>query len=165
MSANSPAKVQARGAILHAEHKLEKAIETGAAESRMDACKLTHHFTAKDPKYGCHVYARELFIPKGTLLIGKIHRHEHLSFLLKGKISVWTEFGKKDFEAPCVLISEAGVKRMGYVEEDVVWVTTHLTEHTGEENLDKIEAEVIARSYEELGLIAATEEMRLGEFP
>jgi hypothetical protein len=42
-----------------------------------------------------------------------------------------------------------------YAEEDTLWTTVHLTEHRGEENLDKMEAEVIAPSYNDLGLIAS----------
>jgi hypothetical protein len=39
-----------------------------------------------------------MFIPKGTVIIGKIHRHQHLNFILQGKVSVATEFGKKYFD-------------------------------------------------------------------
>ena len=37
------------------------------------------------------VYAREMEIPAGTLLIGKIHKHRHHNFLMKGSIIVLTE--------------------------------------------------------------------------
>jgi hypothetical protein len=36
------------------------------------------------------VYAREMEIPAGTLLIGKIHKHRHHNFLMKGSIIVLT---------------------------------------------------------------------------
>jgi hypothetical protein len=36
-----------------------------------------------------------------------------------------------------------------------------MTEHLGEENLGKIEQEVIAPSYDELGLIASVEMLKL----
>lgn len=108
-----------------------------------------HYFTPVDRKYGCCAYARAIFLPKGHIVIGKIHKHAHLNFILKGKTSVATEFGKKYFAAPCIFISEPGLKRAVFVEEDCVWVTVHLTEHTGEENLDLIENEVIAKSYAE----------------
>jgi hypothetical protein len=58
-----------------------------------------------------------------------------------------------------VFVSEVGLKRAVYAEEDTIWVTVHLTEHSGEENLDKIEEEVIAPSYEEMGLIASTNDL------
>ena len=106
-----------------------------------------------DEKYGCCTYARLMFIPKGTLIIGKIHRHQHLNFILKGKVSVATEFGKKYFEAPCTFISEVGLKRAVVAEEDTIWTTVHLTQYASEADLDKIEDEVIAPTYEEIGMI------------
>lgn len=113
---------------------------------------VTHHFSPIDKKYGCCVYARQIFLPKGHLIVGKIHKHAHLNFVLKGKISVATEFEKQVFEAPCIFLSQAGVKRAGYVEEDTIWVTVHLTEHYGQERLEAIENEVIAKNYSELGM-------------
>src|SRR5262249_32839921 len=85
----------------------------------------------------------------GHLIIGKIHKRAHLSVVLKGKIAVATEEGPRYYEAPCVFVSEAGVKRAGWVVEDTLWMTVHLTEKCGEEKLDEIEQELIAPTYEE----------------
>jgi hypothetical protein len=46
-----------------------------------------------------------------------------------------------------------------YAEEDTLWTTVHLTAHIGEENLIKIEEEVIAPNYNELGLIASVTDL------
>lgn len=113
-------------------------------------CPLTHYFVPKDAKYECAVYAREIFLPKDSVIVGKIHRHAHLAFLLQGKVHIVTEHGKTILEAPCTFISEAGVKRVLYVEEDAIVTTVHLTEHEGTEWLDEIEREVIAPTYEAL---------------
>lgn len=152
---NTVDKVSFRQSVQIVEQGIKEKIAAGEVEDTLPDCILTHHFTPKDEKYGCHTYAREMLIPKGTVIIGKIHRHQHLNFILKGQVSVATEFGKKYFTGPCVFISEVGLKRAVYAEEDTIWVTVHLTEHSGEENLDKIEQEVIAPSYEELGLISS----------
>ena len=136
---------------------MQDLINTGAIESTLDDCTLTHYFTPKDDKYGCHAYAREMFIPKGTIIVGKIHRHQHLNFISKGKVIVFTEFGQKHLEAPCTFVSEVGLKRAVYAEEDTLWTTVHLTEFGAEEELDKIEEEVIAPSYNELGLIESVD--------
>ena len=69
---------------------------------------------------------------------------------------VFTEFGEKYFEAPCTFVSEVGLKRAVYAEEDTIWTTVHLTEFENESDLDKIEREVIAPTYDEMGLIAST---------
>jgi hypothetical protein len=78
---------------------------------------------------------------------------------MKGKVSVATEFGKKYFEAPCTFVSEVGLKRAVYAEEDTIWTTVHLTAHTGEENRGKIEQEVIAPTYEEMGFISSVDDL------
>jgi hypothetical protein len=152
---NTPEKVQFRHNVMVFQNGLMEKIAKGEIESTLEDCKLTHHFSPIDEKYGCGTYAREMFIPKGTIIIGKIHRHQHLNFIMKGKVSVATEFGKKYFEAPHIFVSEIGLKRAVYAEEDTIWVTVHMTEHQGEENLAKIEEEVIAPTYEEMGFIAS----------
>ena len=146
-----------REQILGVQSKMLQLIAGGDAKDLAEDLKLTHHFTARDPKYGCGMYARELFIPKGGLIVGKIHKRPHLNIVLKGKISVLSEKGKHYFEAPCILPSSPGDKRIGYAEEDTVWVTIHITEHLGEEQLEAIEDDVIAKSYEELEAALALE--------
>lgn len=105
--------------------------------------QLTHHFAAG-------VYARELFIPKDAVVVGKIHRHAHLNFLMKGDISVLTEHGVRRLKAPAVITSAPGIKRAGYAHEDSVWITVHATEET---DLEKIEDQVICKSFEEFELL------------
>ena len=159
VSQNAPVKVRFREAILTVQEGMQKLIDDGAIESNLDDCVLKHYFTPKDEKYGCCTYAREMMIPKGTLIIGKIHRHQHLNFIAKGKVTVFTEFGQKHLEGPCTFVSEVGLKRAVYAHEDTIWTTIHLTAHVGEENLDKMEEEVIAPNYSDLGLIASVDDL------
>jgi hypothetical protein len=151
------AKVKFRQDILTVQTELQRLIANGAVESTLENCTLKHYFSPKDEKYGCCTYAREMMIPKGTLIIGKIHRHQHLNFITQGKVIVYTEFGDKHLEAPCTFISEVGLKRAVYAEEDTLWTTVHMTEFGSETELDKIEIEVIAPSYNDLGLIASVD--------
>jgi hypothetical protein len=146
-------KVKFREEILNLQEQMQKLIANGEMEDRLPACTLTHYFSPKSEDYGCSVYGRQMFIPQGTLIVGKIHRHQHLNFIIKGKVSVATEFGKKMYEAPCGFLSEVGLKRAVLAEEDTIWMTVHMTKHNGEEYLDEIEAELIAPSYSEMGLI------------
>lgn len=157
---NSIEKVDFREKILTVQDGLQEMIKDGLAEDTLPDCKVTHHFAPLDEKYGCCTYARQMFIPKGTLIIGKIHRHQHLNFILQGKVSVATEFGKKYFEAPCTFISEIGLKRAVIAEEDTIWTTVHLTQYYGEEHLEKIEEEVIAPNYAELGFIDSVNSLK-----
>lgn len=89
------------------------------------------------------VYAREITIPKGTVLTGKIHKYPQLNILSKGELSVSTEDGIKRVKAPFAVVSPAGTKRIAYAHEDSVWTTIHGTE---ENDLEKIEQHFIAQN-------------------
>ena len=156
---NSLQKVQFRQDILTVQNGINKMIEDGVIESTLEDCTVKHYFSPKDEKYGCCTYAREMFIPKGTLIIGKIHRHQHLNIISKGKVVVYTEFGEKHLEGPVTFVSEIGLKRSVYAVEDTLWTTIHLTQFVGEENLSNIEEEVIAPDYQDMGLIASVNEL------
>ena len=158
---NSLKEVQFRENILSVQEGMLSLVAEGKIKDTLPDCKLTHYYAPIDENYGCGTYARQMFIPKGTLIIGKIHRHQHLNFIMPGKVSVSTEFGPKYFEAPCIFVSEVGLKRAVIAEEDTLWVTVHITKHLGEENLVKMEEEVISSTYQELGLISSTQDLLL----
>lgn len=86
------------------------------------------------------LYAREISIPKGTILTGKVHKTEHLNIISKGDITVWTETGMRRIQAPFTMISLPGTKRVGYTHEDTIWTTIH---GTNEQDLEKLETELI----------------------
>jgi hypothetical protein len=154
---NTEDKVKFRQDVLTVEEGLKQKVASG--ELAPDDSPLKHYFSPIDEKYGCCAYAREILLRKGSLVIGKIHRHQHLNIISKGKVTVFTEFGKKDLEGPCTFVSEVGLKRAVYAHEDTIWTTIHLTAYTGEENLDKVEDEVIAPNYQDMGLIASVNDL------
>lgn len=96
-----------------------------------------HHFAPGS-------YARECHLPAGTLVIGKIHRHSHINVISKGRVTVLTESGMVEMQAPYTFVSEAGTKRAVYSHEDTVWTTIHVSTET---DLAKLEAELIAPDY------------------
>ena len=72
------------------------------------------------------IYAREMTIPEGTLLLGKIHKHKHHNFLMQGSIIVLTESkGVELLQAPLMIVSEPGTQRIGYAVTDTIWTTVH----------------------------------------
>ena len=92
------------------------------------------------------VYAREMEIPAGTLLIGKIHKHRHHNFLMKGSIIVLTEAkGVELLQAPLMIVSEEGTQRIGYAVTDTVWTTIHENEDNSED-LDVIEQRTVVKT-------------------
>lgn len=92
------------------------------------------------------VYAREIFIPKGCILTGYIHKYSNLNIISKGKIDVSIDGVIKTIEAPATIVSPPGTKRIAIAIEDTVWTTIHGTEET---NIDIIEEMFIAHSEEE----------------
>mgnify|MGYP003394292821 CR=1 FL=1 len=95
------------------------------------------------------LYARKITRPKGSLIVGKIHKYKHFYFLLQGAVTTLTENGVVKMEAPAIVVTPAGTKRVSYAREDVIIVTVHATEKT---DIDKIEDEIIASSFEELDI-------------
>lgn len=96
------------------------------------------------------IYTREIHLPKGYILVGKLHNHEAMVYMLKGKVLVADEFGVRMVEAPCQFVSKAGIKRVGLVIEDVVWVDIH---HTDKTTVEEAEAELFRNSYDEFELL------------
>lgn len=100
------------------------------------------------------LYARQMRIPGGGLIVGKIHRHAHVNTISKGRVWVITEFGKEELVAPVTFVSQPGTKRVVLAQEDTVWTTYHPTTET---DLVKIEEQVIAPSFEAFEAFKAVE--------
>lgn len=87
------------------------------------------------------VYAREITIPKGTILTGKIHKTRHLNIISAGRILVYNAGEPtRELVAPCSFVALPGTRRVGLALEDTVWTTVHGTEET---DLDQLEAALI----------------------
>ena len=133
-------KADVRKSILDFEELLKK--QDGVFLGDSVNCPLKHSFAPG-------IYVREIFIPAGVVLTGKIHKHEHPNFLMKGKVEVFTESnGGEVLEAPLSMISSAGTKRVVKTITDTIWVTVH---HNPDNltNTDEIEKNVIAENYEQ----------------
>lgn len=135
---------EVREKIVAFEHLLKHAIQSGHPEAH---CPLKHHFAPGS-------YGREIFIPQGSIVVGKIHKHAHLNVLSQGRVSVLTEDGPEEFCAPRTWVSTPGTKRVVFAHTDVVWTTIHVTTET---DIDKIEDELIAKNYDELDALLGTE--------
>jgi quercetin dioxygenase-like cupin family protein len=118
-----------------------------------ERCPVEHVF-------GGGTCIRQIFIPKGMVIVGKIHKYAHPNFILQGEVVVVTEGGGRErIKAPHSMISNAGTKRVVYALEDTIWATVHVTTATNPEDLEK---EVIVPSYEALGPSSPEECERLG---
>ena len=94
------------------------------------------------------VYIRKMTMYKGYVVIGAIHKHKHMCFLLEGHLSVASSSGVKEYIAPCYIISEPGEKRILYSHEDSCWYNTHKNPDNIED-VRELEKQIVALSYEE----------------
>jgi hypothetical protein len=140
---NSPAKKPAR----IVEHEVDSPVARAKIERLQEvmlACPQVEidveHFHAKG------LYARQGVIKKGTVLVGHIKKISHLNIVISGDISIYTEEGIQRITGPATMVSAPGTKRVGYAHEDTTWITIIATD---EVDVDKIEEQVLAQSYDE----------------
>jgi len=97
-------------------------------------CPLVHRFTPG-------LYVREIFMPRGTFIVSKVHKTEHPYTISKGRVAVWTEAdGVLQLTAPFTGVTKPGTRRLLFIHEDCVWTTYHPTKET---DLAKIEDAII----------------------
>ena len=145
------AKQVARNNILALEETMKNM--NGYDPGGKEFCKITHRFAPG-------VYAREMWLPAGCTITGKIHLTEHLNILSQGAVSV-SNGGESEFmSAPHTFVSPVGTKRAIYAHEDSTWTTIHVTELT---DPDKIEEEIIVDTFEQLDVLIGKEMKRISE--
>ena len=72
------------------------------------------------------LYAREIFMPKGSLLTSKIHNTEHPFVVLTGVAVVHIPGGETEvLAAGHHGVTKAGTRRALYIQQDCKWVTFH----------------------------------------
>jgi hypothetical protein len=84
------------------------------------------------------VYIRQILIPKGTIIMGKRHRHETCNILLSGELSIFMGEGQpvNRVKGPLLFTSPPLTKKLAYAHEDTIFLNIHPTEET---DLEKIE--------------------------
>jgi len=94
------------------------------------------------------VYIRQMDMQKSSIVVGAIHKHLHVWFLLTGDITVATEDTTEDYIAPCYVVSTPGVKRVILANEDSIFVNIHKNP-SNTQDVDELEKEIVALNYEE----------------
>ena len=102
--------------------------------------------------YSDGVYCREIHLAAGSLVVGLIHRHEHMNIVSKGRCTVYTEFGLEEITAPASFISKADTKRVVYTHEDCIWTTIHKNADN-ETDVEALKNRYTSSDYAELGLV------------
>lgn len=93
-------------------------------------CPVRHYFAPG-------MYAREILIPAGVVLVGAVHKMENLAVLSKGRMVLATENGPVEISAPHTLTVKPGDKNSATALEDCVW-TNFLPNPTNETDLDQL---------------------------
>lgn len=102
---------------------------------------VKHHFA-----HG--TYVRELFIPQGVVLTGKIHRYSCVNVLSGGQVMVITDDGEYNITAPYTLVTSPYTKKAFAAIEDSTWLNIH--PWNGTDTLEEIEEKLIVSSYDAL---------------
>lgn len=138
-----PTPLDIRCYIAQAEAQLHTAIDSGEAEEV--------EFPT-DHSFPPGMYVRSVFLPAGSLLVGKLHRYAHHNYISQGRVTVLTEaHGLQTLTAPCQMLSPAACKRLIYAHEDTIWTVMH-PNTSNTQDLGLLELEHIAGTYPELGL-------------
>lgn len=116
---------------------------------------IVHHFAPG-------LYGREMRVPAGTCLVGKIHKSEHLCVLSKGDVTVITDEGRRRIQASTVIHSMPGAKRAILAHEDSVWINFHHNP-TNERDLDKIEANFVVDTFEQFQVFSESAQIEGGK--
>lgn len=105
----------------------------------MEACMRQMPQVEIEPRhtFAQGLYAREILIPAGTLLTGKVHRQDDLQILVYGTIDMVTEEGTRRVSGPLSWRGKAGGKQCGLAHTDCLWITVHQTDET---DMDLLEA-------------------------
>lgn len=98
------------------------------------------------------VYARELKMPKGAVIVGRVHKAAHINVISKGEVRVVTHEGVQLLKAPSTFISPKHTQRALEVLEDTVWTTFHAMD---EDKVDNAVDECTVKDFNTLKLLEA----------
>ncbi len=148
-----PDSAAARNAIFRLEEFIESIPGNGIEENGVHH---VHHFAPG-------IYGKEMICPADLFVTGMVHKTEHISIFLEGKMIVADgEGGSKEIQAPMVEIGQPGIKRAGYTLEQVRWITLHSTDET---DIDKLEEMLLTNDPNEAQAIADRQDYLLTQEP
>jgi hypothetical protein len=102
-------------------------------------CPLQHYFLPG-------ICLRVMRLKAGTLLTGKIHKHEHIAMLLEGVLRLADDEHAYTITAPWISMGKPGIKRLGYAETDCLFANILATTIT---DIDELEREMVVDMFAE----------------
>lgn len=97
------------------------------------------------------MYTREMFIPKNTIVIGRVHKKECINICSKGSLNILSFDGEVfQVSAPFNATSQPGSIKIGFALEDSIWINVFRTDAI---DIDSAERECAFSALETLELI------------
>jgi hypothetical protein len=98
------------------------------------------------------MYCREVFRHAGVLVVGAVHKKEHIYLIVSGTVAITDGDGNvQEVTGPHVVQSKPGTKRAVYAVTDALCMTFHVTEATTVEEAEATLVEVDPTSMYSLG--------------
>ena len=98
------------------------------------------------------MYCREVFRHAGVLVVGAVHKKEHLYLIVSGTVAITDGEGNvQEVTGPHLFQSKPGTKRAVYAVTDALCMTFHVTEATTVEEAEATLVEVDPTSMYSLG--------------
>tara|TARA_R110000764_G_scaffold127301_1_gene215074 strand:- start:21 stop:485 length:465 start_codon:yes stop_codon:yes gene_type:complete len=94
------------------------------------------------------VYIRQMDMQADSMVVGAIHNHLHVWFLLTGHLMVVTEDTTEEFIAPCYVLATPGSKRVIYAMEDSIFVNIHKNPYNIKD-IKKLEDDLVSLTFED----------------
>ena len=94
------------------------------------------------------IYIRQMEMKAGSMVVGAIHNHLHVWFLLTGHLAVATEDSIEEFLAPCYVLATQGSKRVIYATEDSIFINIHKNPNNIKD-INELESEIVSKTFEE----------------
>ena len=98
------------------EASLIEAAEAGLVQE--PEVPLKHYFVPG-------MYVREVFMPRGSLVVSMEHKTSELNLIPRGRAIVRSGDDLRLVVGPCAFESEAGIRKILLMIEDTVWQTAH----------------------------------------
>tara|TARA_R110000782_G_scaffold81856_2_gene161364 strand:+ start:298 stop:747 length:450 start_codon:yes stop_codon:yes gene_type:complete len=94
------------------------------------------------------LYVRQMDLKKDHVIIGAVHNHLHVWFLLTGKVIINNNGVKIEHIAPCYTVSKPGSQRIILALEDSIFVNVHKNP-TNTKNIPELEKQIVSMTKEE----------------
>jgi hypothetical protein len=94
------------------------------------------------------IYIRQMDMKADSMVVGAIHNHLHVWFLLTGRLAVVTEDTTEEFISPCYVLATPGSKRVIYAIEDSIFVNVHKNPNNIKD-IKKLEDEIVSLTFED----------------